>query len=176
MIEALEKHTANPDHFNHHHSNKGLLNQINYCIEVQDFDYEGDGYLTTGIKYAIPFHPHNSANDVVDCFTDCASTAGRCDSCNYENKPGYCCPFVSSVDQFSCIDSHNDPELFEHIGSHFINQNHLLEHHQNIPFHTCVTMDCTGVEIIGVDCRSDFKIKLDSKLKKLQFIIIKTES
>lgn len=162
MIDAIANHVLNVDHFGNHHES-GMAN-INYCIEVQDFDYEGDGYLTTGIKYAIPYHAHDSESAAVDCFTDCDSTTGRCESCNYENKPGYCCPFVNTVDQFSCIDDHNDPELFEHIGSHFKNLNHLFDHHQNIPFHTCVTMDCTGVEIIGVDCRSDFKLKLTINL------------
>ena len=165
MIDAIKKHTVDTHHtgeahFNAHHG--GAMEVINYCIEIQDFDYEGDGYLTDGIKYAIPFHAHD-ATDIVDCYTDCSDQAGRCEFCDHEYAPGYCCPFVAELDEFQCIDDHNDEELFGAISNHYRNLNHLFEHHQGVPFHTCVAMNCHGVEIIGVDCTSDFKLHLTGK-------------
>jgi len=166
MIDAIKKHTVDTHHtgeahFNAHHG--GAMEVINYCIEIQDFDYEGDGYLTDGIKYAIPFHAHD-ATDIVDCYTDCSDQAGRCEFCDHEYAPGYCCPFVAELDEFQCIDDHNDEELFGAISNHYRNLNHLFEHHQGVPFHTCVAMNCHGVEIIGVDCTSDFKLHLTVNL------------
>lgn len=165
MVDAIKAHTVHTDHFNAHHG--GGADTINFCIEIQDFDYEGDGFLTDGIKYAIPFHQHDSSNEIVDCYDDCDESAGRCDFCDHEGSPGYCCPFVASLDDFQCIDYHNDGELFEAINAHYKNLNHLFTHHRNVPFHTCVAMNCEGVEIIGVDCTSDFKLHLTGKYQVL---------
>ena len=46
MVDAIKAHTVHTDHFNAHHG--GGMDIINFCIEIQDVDYEGDGSLTDG--------------------------------------------------------------------------------------------------------------------------------
>ena len=44
IVNAIKDHTSeNEEHFNAHHG--GGLTMINYCVEVEDFDYVGDGFL-----------------------------------------------------------------------------------------------------------------------------------
>ena len=42
VVQAVKDHTTN-SHFTDHHD-RGMT-KINYCVEVEDFDYVGDGYL-----------------------------------------------------------------------------------------------------------------------------------
>ena len=47
-MQAIKDHTNMNDHFGNHHGNG--MPVINFCVEVEDFDYVGDGYLERIIK------------------------------------------------------------------------------------------------------------------------------
>ena len=63
VVNAIKDHTGkNTDHFGQHHGNAQIT--INYCVEVEDFDYVGDGYLERIIKvYVFEFQQKSSVFD-----------------------------------------------------------------------------------------------------------------
>ena len=93
------------------------------CVQAHHFSIMVDSE-----EFLIPWHEPDVDNDEHDCFSDCNSQVGSCNSCDLDSQQGYCCPhsYIETAD--FCSSGGMNSKLFSAVSQHYNNPDHFNHH------------------------------------------------